>query len=118
MRQITARSGGHSLRQIAQELKVYLPGWKEYFRMAQTPGIFAQLDEWLGHRLRAVRLKQWKRGKTVYRELRKLGVGSYAAASVAASARSWWRMSETSALNVALPNAYFAELGVPRLAVR
>ena len=31
-----------------------------------------ELDEWLRHRLRAIQLKQCRRGKTIYRELRVL----------------------------------------------
>ncbi len=117
VRRITSHNGGQSLEQIAKGLKEYLVGWKEYFRLAETPGIFAQLDEWIGHRLRMVRLKQWKKGTTIYRELRKTGVSQNAAASVAACPRCWWKMSGTSALNIALPNMYFARLGVPRLAI-
>ncbi len=117
VRQITSRSGGRSLKQVAERLKEYLNGWKEYFQLAETPGIFAGLDEWIGHRLRMVRLKQWKKGTTIFRELRALGVSIKAAASVSASPRSWWKMAGTSAVNVALPNAYFAKLGVPRLAI-
>ncbi len=37
VRRITARSGGRSLDQVARELREYLPGWKEYFRLAETP---------------------------------------------------------------------------------
>ncbi len=118
VRRITSRTGGRSLERIAKELKEYLTGWKEYFRLAETPGIFAGLDEWIGHRLRMVRLKQWKRGTTIFRELRAAGVSRNAAASVAACPRCWWRTSGTSVLNIALPNAYFARLGVPRLAMR
>jgi group II intron reverse transcriptase/maturase len=116
VRRITSRNGGRSLEQIAKELRGYLPGWKEYFRLAETPGIFAQVDEWIGRRLRMVRLKQWKRGTTIFRELRRAGVSKAAAASVASCHRCWWKMAGTSALNFALPNAYFARLGVPRLA--
>jgi len=116
VRGITARSGGRSLNQIASELRTYMLGWKEYFRLAQTPKIFARLDSWIGHRLRMVRLKQWKRGKTVYRELVAAGVGPRLAASVASATRHWWKTSKTSALNMALPNTYFRRLGVPRLA--
>lgn len=116
VREITSRSGGRSLEQVSRRLKEYLTGWKEYFRLAQTPRAFLSLDEWIGHRLRAVRLKQWKRGRIVYRELVAAGVSPKAAASVAAASRSWWRMSGTSALNIALPTAYFTRLGVPRLA--
>jgi len=117
VRQITSRSGGRSMQQVAGRLKEYLNGWKEYFRLSETPGIFAELDEWIGHRLRMVRLKQWKKGTTIFRELRALGVSLNAAASVSASPRCWWKMSGTSALNIALPNKYFAKLGVPRLAI-
>ncbi|MFA6433910.1 MAG: group II intron reverse transcriptase/maturase [Elusimicrobiales bacterium] len=116
VRQITSRNGGRSLEQTAKELKAYLTGWREYFQLAETPGIFAELDGWIGRRLRMARLKQWKRGKTTYRELRAAGVGQKAAASVSACSRRWWKMAGTSALNIALPNSYFAKLGVPKLA--
>ena len=116
VRQITSRSGGRSLEHVGEELGKYLPGWKNYFQLAQTPKVFAQLDAWIGRRVRMVRLKQWKRGRTVYRELRALGVSQRAASSVAASSRSWWKMAGTSALNVALPNSYLKALGVVRLA--
>jgi group II intron reverse transcriptase/maturase len=116
-RRITSRNGGRSLEKMAKELKAYLTGWKEYFRLAETPGVFAGLDGWIWRRLRMVRLKQWKRGKTIYRGLRAAGVSSKAAASVSACPRRLWRMAGTSALNIAMANNYFAKLGVPRLAV-
>ncbi|HAT72237.1 MAG TPA: group II intron reverse transcriptase/maturase [Elusimicrobia bacterium] len=116
VRRITSRNGGRSLEEMAKELKAYLTGWKEYFRLAETHGIFAGLDSWIRRRLRMVRLKQWKRGRTIYRELRAAGVSVKAAASVSACPRRWWRMAGTSALNVAMPNSYFSKLGVPRLA--
>jgi len=117
VRQITSRSGGRSMSQVARRLKEYLNGWREYFRLAETPGVFAELDKWIGHRLRMVRLKQWKNGPTIFRELRAAGVSINAATSVSASPNCWWKMSGTSALNIALPNTYFAGLGVPRLAI-
>ena len=116
VRRITSRTGGRSLEQTAKELKAYLTGWKEYFLLAETPGIFAELDGWIGRRLRMVRLKQWKRGKTIFRGLRAAGAGVRGAASSAACQRSWWKMSKTSAVHIALPDSYFAKLGVPKLA--
>jgi RNA-directed DNA polymerase len=115
VRRITARNRGRSLKRVAEELRDYLPGWKNYFRLAETPGIFAQLDEWIGRRVRVIRLKQWKRGKTTFRELRRLGVPDWSAAIVAAGTRHWWKTSGTL-LNTVLPNSYLAALGVPRLA--
>ena len=60
-------------------------------------------------------MKQWKRGRTVFRELRIRGMSRAAAAKVAANARRWWKNS-AMAINIALPNTYYEELGVPRLA--
>ena len=114
VRQITRRTRGRSLTQICADLRSYLGGWKEYFRLAETPRVFSDLDEWIRHRLRAVQLKQWKRGRTIYRELRARGLSSLRAAQVASNARSWWRNS-AMAIHGALPNSLFATLGVPRL---
>jgi RNA-directed DNA polymerase len=114
VRAMTSRSGGRSIPQVVAELRGFLVGWKEYFRLADTPGVFRELDEWLRHRLRAIHLKQWKRGRTIYRELLARGMTGYRARRVAANARSWWR-NAGMAIHIALPNRYFDELGVPRL---
>jgi group II intron reverse transcriptase/maturase len=118
VRQITSRNGGKSMTKIAEELSGYLTGWKLYFRLAETPGIFRALDEWLRHRLRAVQLKQWRHGNTVYRELRARGVPRRHARGAAAHARRWWATSAHGALQTALPTSYFDRLCVPRLAGR
>jgi hypothetical protein len=99
---------------VAEELRRYVPGWKAYFKLAQTPKVFRELDEWLRHRLRALQLKHWRRGTTVYRELRALGASSDLAAQVAGNACRWWRTSRLL-LNWLMPIAYFDRLGVPRL---
>jgi RNA-directed DNA polymerase len=115
VREITKRNRGRSIGQVVAELRSYLVGWKEYYRLADTPRIFTVLDEWIRHRLRALHLKQWKRGTTIYRELRSRGMSHDAAAHVAASARRWWHNS-AMLVNVALPNTYFDQLQLPRLA--
>ena len=115
VRAITKRNGGRSLSAVASELKAYLVGWREYFKQADTPGVFEDHDKWIRHRLRCLQLKQWKRGTTVYRELRARGAPEDVAARVAANTRRWWRNS-AMLLNSALPNKIFDELGVPRLA--
>ena len=115
VRGLTRRTRGRSLAQVAEDLRGYLPGWKAYFHLAETPGVFSDLDEWIRHRLRALQLKHWKRGRTVFRELRARGMSERAAAAVAANARRWWK-SSALAIHIALPNKHFDELGVPRLA--
>jgi len=115
VRQLTWRSLGRSLAEVVDSLKVYLNGWRGYFRIAETPQRFRILEEWIRHRLRAYQLKQWKRGKTAFRELQARGLGNHAAAQVAANARRWWH-SSISAIHIALPNKLFHEMGLPRLA--
>ena len=114
VRRITKRSGARSMGEVAQRLRSYLLGWKAYFQHAQTPRVMRELDEWLRHRLRALQLKQWRRGKTMYRELRARGATSEQAARIAGNARRWWRNSRYE-LNRIMPIGYFDQLGVPRL---
>lgn len=114
VRQLTRRSGGRSMAEVIERLKPYLLGWKAYFGLAQTPGVWRSLDEWLRHRLRAIHLKHWKRGSTIYRELLNLGASEHVAKRVAGNSRCWWRNS-AGELNRVLTIAYFDKLGVPRL---
>ena len=115
VRRLTRRNCGRNLDQVVGDLRPYLTGWKNYFRLAKTPGVFRELDEWIRHRLRAIQLKQWKRGRTTYRELVARGLDPEVAARVAAHTRRWWKNSAL-AIHRALPNRLFDELGLPRLA--
>jgi hypothetical protein len=115
VRILTRRTVGRSIEQVCAGLRSYLLGWKQYFRLADTPHIFADLDQWIRHRLRAIHLKQWKRGTTIYRELRARGLSVSKAATVARNGRRWWKNS-AKLINMAFPISYFDGLGVPRLA--
>lgn len=114
IRQRTRRNGGRSLAEVIEKLCSYLPGWKGYFSLAQTPRVWRRLDEWMRRRLRALQLKQWRRGKTIYRELLRLGGTQSVAQSVAALSRRWWHNSLTAGHQV-LTISYFDRLGMPRL---
>lgn len=115
VRGLTRRSAGRSLAAVCAELGVYLTGWRAYFRLAETPRALTDIDKWVRHRLRALQLKHWKRGRTIYRELRARGMSDLAARRVAGNGRRWWHNS-AMAIHLALPNALFDKLGVPRLA--
>ena len=118
VREQTGRTRGISLRQMVQELTTYLRGWLGYFGDCQTPSVLQSLETWLRHRLRSVVWKQWKQGRTRFRELRKRGVGHDLAAQTAGSPHGPWRIANSPALNIALPNASFAQLGLPPMVVR
>jgi group II intron reverse transcriptase/maturase len=115
VRRITTRNGGRSMTSVYAELRSYLTGWRNYFRLAETPRVFSTVDEWLRHRLRMMQRKQWKRGTTIYREMRRLGANEDAARQVAANSRRWWKNS-ARLRNTALPTSDYDRMGVPRLA--
>jgi group II intron reverse transcriptase/maturase len=116
VRRITSRTRGRSLVTVVAELRRYLPRWREYFRLDETPRLFSNLEAWIRRRLRLVQLKQWGRGAKVFRELRARGLSKRHAAQVAAYCKRWWRTAGHVALQTALPNTYFDGIGVPRLA--
>jgi RNA-directed DNA polymerase len=114
IRQLTSRNGGRSMQDVVDHLRPYIRGWKAYFRLAQIPRVWRELDQWLRHRLRAIQLKQWKRGTTIYREIRALGGKPDVAQQVAANSRRWWRNSGML-LNAVLTLKWSDRLGLPRL---
>lgn len=118
VRELTRRTRGISIERMTEELNRYLRGWIGYFGKCQTPSVLQSLEEWVRRRLRSVIWKQWKRGKVRFAELTKRGVGKDLAAKTAGSAHGPWRLANSPALAIALPNVYFASLGLPKLTVR
>ena len=115
-RALTMRTRGASLAQIVKELSRYLVGWRGYFGFCETPSVLSRLDQWIRRRLRSIAWKQWKRGSTRFAELRRRGVGRDLAAQTAGSAHGPWRLSNSPALNIALPNDFFVRIGLASLA--
>ena len=117
IREQTRRTRGISLALMVKQIATYLRGWLGYFGDCQTPSVLQRLEAWLRRRLRSVVWKQWKRGRTRFRELRKRGVGKDLAAQTAGSPHGPWRIANSPALAIALPNAYFAGHGLPSMIV-
>ena len=118
VRKRTQRTRGVSVEEMVKQITVYLRGWREYFGFCQTPSVLQSFDEWVRRRLRATAWKQWKQGRRRFAELRKRGVGKNLAAQTAGSAHGPWRLANSPALNIALPNSYFDLLGLPTLGRR
>lgn len=110
LRELTKRASRNMARRI-EDINTYLRGWLAYFRMADTPTVFDDLDEWLRHRLQACLWKQWKRRRTRIRELRALGVADWLAERIGGSSRGVW-YSSGSLMNSALGAAYWQAQGV------
>ena len=116
VRELTRRTRGKHIGQIAAELRESLLGWKAYFGVAEVLSPLREIDKWVRRKLRCYLWKQW--GPAGYRELRKRGVSVRDAWNTSKSAHGPWRLSKTPALTLALPLRFFENLGVPSLAAR
>lgn len=63
-----ARSMGITFKQLNDLIR----GWINYFRIGSMKGFMTEYGQWLRHKVRVVILKQWKRSKTIYRNLQKM----------------------------------------------
>jgi RNA-directed DNA polymerase len=115
VRELTRRTRGISLKEMIEELAIYLKGWRGYFAFSETPTVFQRLDKWIRRRIRCFVWTQWKTGHRRYVELRKWDVGDKLAAQTAGSNQGPWHLSMGPALSIALPDAYFNAIGLPRL---
>jgi hypothetical protein len=112
LRRLTARRWGVSMERRITAINRFSVGWTAYFALADTPRPFEDLDEWLRRRLRQIRWKEWKRYRTRRRNLVALGIPERPAREWAGSRKGYWRISGSPPLQRALPNAYWASLGL------
>jgi RNA-directed DNA polymerase len=115
VRKKTRRNRNVSIKTMVADLGSYLRGWRGYFGFSQTPRQLSDLDAWIRRRLRCVLWKQWTTSAQRYRQLRTLGIGASLALMTVGSRPGLWAMSRSKGLQIALRNAYFDSLGLPRL---
>lgn len=112
VRELTSRSNGWSLAVRIARLNTYFRGWMGYYRITQTTSVYRDLDRWIRRRLRMCLLKQWKKPKTVRRNLVALGVPDWQARRLSSSRRAYWRLAKTPQMNRALDLAYWKAQGL------
>ncbi|MRR35152.1 group II intron reverse transcriptase/maturase [bacterium] len=117
LRRQTRRTRSGKLEEIIREINTYIVGWIGYYRQANTPSVYEELDGWIRRRLRQMIWKRWKRGTTRYRELVKMGVPRWRAQE-GAGGTSPWHMAATPVINQALSNGYFRDLGLRSIKIR
>ncbi|MES9875370.1 MAG: group II intron reverse transcriptase/maturase [Candidatus Thiodiazotropha sp. 6PLUC6] len=115
VRELTGRSWGVSMVYRLRKLAEYIRGWMGYFRISQYYRPIPLLDQWIRRRIRCCFIKQWRKPKTRYINLMRLGVDHIKAASIAASSKGYYRLSKTFAVNLALNDSYLAKLGLVSL---
>lgn len=58
IREITKRNRPILSKQLAEELKVFIRGWVNYYRIAKISKFLIRIDEWMRRRIRMI---YWKR---------------------------------------------------------
>lgn len=112
VRVLTRRTTGEALPALIERVNRLVNGWTGYYRLADTPTVFQELDEWVRHRLRQLLWKRWKRPTTRYRELKARGVSTFSAWEASSSGKGPWRLSASPPVQQALNNAYWREQGL------
>jgi Retron-type reverse transcriptase len=118
LKQITGRSNAMSMALKMLKLKQLITGWINYFCIADMKKLAESLDEWLRRRIRMCYWKQWKKNKTKYDNLVKLGLNNFKAWEFANTRKSYWRVAGSPILQRAFTIEYLKKLGFQSIAER
>jgi len=116
IRELTDRNQGHKTYQtIFAELKEYLVGWLGYYAIADMQSLMIRTDGWIRRRIRQIFWKRWKRIRTRYKSLRKLGVCQEQACQWANTRKGYWRIAGSSVLSTTLTKERLEKNGLVNL---
>jgi len=111
VKEITSRSKGSSYELLKLRLKQFITGWVNYFKHADMRNLLRTTDEWLRRRLRMYIWKRWKKVRTRYKMLRKLGLNHNDAYKFACTRKGYWRIANSQILTVTITNARLIQAG-------
>ena len=111
LRKLTKRNRGVNVRQVMAEVKRYMHGWLNYYGMAEMKNTLKEWDGWLRRRMRAYIWKQWKKPRTKYRNLLKLGIPKKYAEWTANCRRGYWFVAGTTSVSRAISNERLVRAG-------
>jgi group II intron reverse transcriptase/maturase len=111
IRQITSRRRGISYEVLKRELKQYVVGWTNYFKLADMKNLLKSTDEWLRRRLRMFIWKRWKKIKTRYKRLRQLGYNHSNAIKYANTRKGYWQIAGSQVLSCSITDDLLRKAG-------
>lgn len=111
LREITQRSNGMGIKERQNRLNQVIRGWMNYFKLADAKKLIQGLDEWIRSRIRMVTWKRWKRVRTRFEQLQKLGIKKEQAWMWANTRKGYWRTAHSPILLRALSNDKFKRAG-------
>lgn len=60
------------LRETFTKLNQIIIGWINYYRISDMKKFLEEFGGWLRHKVRVIIIKQWKKPKTIFKNLRKI----------------------------------------------
>lgn len=111
--EIFKQAKGMSYEWLSSKLTQVLRGWLNYFYLADMKGFLIDLQQWINHRIRCHHWRRWKKVKTRFRNLTKLGVDSANAIQMANTRKGPWRSSVNPIIHIALNNKKLQDRGYP-----
>jgi group II intron reverse transcriptase/maturase len=101
---LTSRSNGWGNERRKVALKQYITGWVNYFKLANMKSLLIEIDKWYRRRLRMVIWKQWKRIKTRFLNLMKLGISKLQSMMFSNTRKGYWRTAKSPILSTSISN--------------
>lgn len=115
VRKILSRSNSMTLEQRITKLNQLNVGWINYYGIAKCKAVIAKLDRWVRERLRMCIWKQWKKVRTRYKNLKKLGLSHNTAIRFANTRKGYWRVANSPIMETTLTNKFLTDLGLKSL---
>lgn len=112
LKDITSRSNAMSIKDKITKLNQVIRGWINYFKIADMKNAMTEIGQHLRHRLRMCIWKYWKKPKTKYKNLKKLGISEYNAYVVANTRRGYYWVANTVVLHIAISNKRLKQKGL------
>lgn len=112
LKDITSRSNAMSIKDKITKLNQVIRGWINYFKIADMKNAMTEIGQHLRHRLRMCIWKYWKKPKTKYKNLKKLGISEYNAYMVANTRRGYYWVANTVVLHIAISNKRLKQKGL------
>ena len=111
VREVTGRSNGMGIEERRTKINQVVRGWTNYFKLADAKNLLKGLDEWLRSRIRMVTWKRWKKVRTRFENLKKIGVNEEQAWMWANTRKGYWRIAHSPILTKTLSNVRFERIG-------
>jgi RNA-directed DNA polymerase len=111
IREITGRSNGMGTLARKSRLNQVIRGWINYFKLADAKNLIRELDEWIRSRIRMVTWKRWKKVRTRFENLKRLGIKEEQAWRWANTRKGYWRTAHSPILSIALSNERLKRAG-------